>query len=35
MEPFLALKLYLRYIELFNIELFEHLIVCNQNLYSY
>ena len=35
MELILTLKLYIRLTELFNIELFCHLTVCGQNLYSY
>ena len=35
MELFLTLKLYLHKTELFNIDLFWHLTVCKQNLYSY
>ena len=35
MELFLTLKLYLRLTELFNIELFWHLIVRKQNLSKY
>ena len=35
MELFLTLKLYLHQTELFNIELFWHLIVCKPNLYLY
>ena len=35
MELFLTLKLYLRFIELFNIERFWHLTVCKQNLRLY
>ena len=35
MELLLTLKLYLYWIELFNIELFWHLTVFEQNLYLY
>ena len=35
MELFFTLKLYLRYTELFDIELFWYLIVSKQNLYLY
>ena len=35
MELFLTSKLYLRWTELFNIELFLYLRVCKQNLYLY
>ena len=35
MEQFLTLKLYLRQIELFNIELFWHLTVYKQKNYTY
>ena len=35
MELFFKLKLYLHKTELFNIELFWHLAVCEQNLYLY
>ena len=31
----LTLKLYLRYTELFNIELFGHFTVCNENVFLY
>ena len=35
MELFLTLKLYLREIELFNIELFRHFTECQENQYLY
>ena len=35
MEMFLTLKLYWLKTDLFDIELFWHLTVCKQNLYSY
>ena len=35
MELFLTLELYFHLTELFNIELFWHLTVCNQNLYLF
>ena len=35
MELFLTLRLYLHLTELFNIELFWHLIACKQNFYLY
>ena len=35
MELFLSLKLYLHWIDMFNIELFWHLTVSKQNLYLY
>ena len=35
MELFLTLKIYLREIELFEIEMFWHLTVCKQKLYAY
>ena len=35
MEPFLKLKLYLRYTELFKIELFYQLTLCKETQYLY